>query len=110
MGDARRDHSIREGLAGRDAQAPAVDEGAVAILGRVELVENGIVDDAADHLPLPLQPYGDAEERDAVQEVGGAVERIDDPAMRLVRTRNEAPLLHQEAVARPGSRQLLEDG
>jgi hypothetical protein len=45
-----------------------------------------------------------------VQEVGGAVERVDDPAMGLVGAGDEAPLLHQEAVARPGLRQLAVDG
>ena len=43
-----------------------------------------------------------------MQEVGGAVERIDDPAVGLVGALDRAPLLHQEAVAGPGLRQLPE--
>ena len=39
--------------------------------------------------------------RDAVQEVGGAVERIDDPAMMAVAARLDSAFLHQEAVAGP---------
>ena len=37
--------------------------------------------------------------RNAVQEVGGAVERIDDPAIGLVGAFNDAALFHHEAVA-----------
>ena len=44
-----------------------------------------------------------------MQEVGGAVERIDDPAMGLVVADDLAALLHQEAVAGPRLRQLAED-
>ena len=49
-----------------------------------------------------------AKMRDAVQEVGGAVERIDDPAMGAVGAFDLAALLHQEAIARPCAEQLLE--
>ena len=49
-----------------------------------------------------------AEQRVAVQEVGGAVERVDDPAVGLVGPLHRAALLHQEAVARAGLRQLAE--
>jgi hypothetical protein len=45
-----------------------------------------------------------------VQEIGGAVERIDDPAMGLVGPLDQAALLHQEAVARPGLGQLAVEG
>src|SRR5262249_2106374 len=49
---------------------------------------------------------GDGELRDAVQEVRGAVERIDDPGMRLVRTLGAAAFLAEETVAGPRFREL----
>ena len=82
-----------------DAQAAVVEEGAAAALGGVELVHGRIVDHAGDDLALPLQRDRDREDRDAVQEVGGAVERIDDPAVLVVLAGDHAALLHQEAVA-----------
>jgi hypothetical protein len=55
-------------------------------------------------LALALQRDGDGKERQPVQEVGGAVERVDDPAVRLVGALDVAALLHDETVAgaRPG--------
>src|SRR3989338_4047298 len=44
----------------------------------------------------------------AVKEVRRAVERIDDPAVRLVAAFEDPAFLHQEAVTRPGLRKLLE--
>ena len=46
----------------------------------------------------------------AVQEIGGAVERIDDPTMGAVGAFDHAALLHEETVAGPGPGQLgIED-
>ena len=45
--------------------------------------------------------------RNAVQEVGGAVERIDDPAMALVGAGAGAAFLAEEAVFGPGLGQFL---
>ena len=44
-----------------------------------------------------------------MEEVGRAVEWIDDPAVRLVGTLDDALLLHEEAIAGPRLRQLLEE-
>src|SRR3546814_7373657 len=49
----------------------------------------------------------DREIGDAVQEVGRAVERIDDPARAGLRAGRLAALLHQEAETRPRPRQLV---
>ena len=45
--------------------------------------------------------------RNAVQEIGGAVERIDDPAVALVGARARAAFLAEEAVIRPRLGELL---
>ena len=44
--------------------------------------------------------------RDAVQEIGGAVERVDDPAVALVAALAGAAFLEQHAVAGPGAAEL----
>ena len=43
-----------------------------------------------------------------MEKVRGAVERIDDPAVRLVAAFDDPAFLHQEAIPRPGLRQFLE--
>src|SRR5262245_46229701 len=98
VGHTGGDDAIGQGFAGGNAQASVVDEGSLAPFRRIKLVKDGIVDEAADDLALALQSDGDRKERNAVQEIGGTVEWVDDPAVRPVRTRNQAALLHQEAV------------
>ena len=84
-----------------DPQAPVVEEGAGAALGDIEFVDDRIVDDAGDDLALALERQRDGEDRDAVEEIGGAVERIDDPAVGLVAAGDLAAFLGEEAVAGP---------
>src|SRR3712207_3272920 len=97
--------------AGRDPDAPVVEEGALALLGDEHFVLGGIVDHPRDDLALPLETDRDAELRQAVQEVGGAVEGIDVPAVGLVRALDDPALLHDEAVAGPRLLQsLAQDG
>ena len=47
--------------------------------------------------------------RQAVQKVGRAVERVDDPAIRVVRTLDLAALFHHEAIFRTALGELFED-
>ena len=97
---------LGEPLARRDPQAPVVEEGALAVLGGEELVVGRIVDQRRDDRALALQRDRDREVRDAVQEVGGAVERIDDPGVGLVGALVAAAFLAEEAVAGPRLEQL----
>ena len=94
------DDRVGEPLARGDAQAPVVEEGALAALGGEQLVVGRIVDQAGDDRALALERDRDREVRDAVQEVGGAVERIDDPGVGLVGAFARAAFLAEEAVAR----------
>src|SRR5690606_29325371 len=73
-----------------------------------ELIHRRIVDHPGDKLALPLQRDGNGEDRDAVQEVGGAVQRVDNPAVLLVVALHNAALLHKEGIARPRARKLSE--
>ena len=88
-------------LARGDAQALVVEKGAVTLLGHEHLVGDRIEDDGRDELAFALQRDGDGEMRNAVQEVGGAVERIDDEAVGFVGPFDDARFLDQEGVAGP---------
>ena len=103
-------HRIGEPLARRHPQPLVVEEGALAALGGEQLVVGRIVDHAGDDRALALERDRDREVRDAVQEVGGAVERIDDPGMGLVGALAAAAFLAEEAVARARLGQLLAQG
>ena len=93
----------------RDPEAAAVVEiGALAPLGGEGLLIGRIVDQPGHELAVAFERDRDGEDRDAVQEIRGAVERIDDPAMGAVGAFDFAALLHQEAIAGPRAGQLLE--
>ena len=101
MRQAAGDHRVGQPLARGDADALVVEEGALAALGDEHLVGGRIVDEAGDHRALALERDRNGELRNAVQEIGGAVERIDDPGMGLVGALARAAFLAEEAVARP---------
>ena len=101
MRQAAGDHAVAELAPAGDAQPLIVEEGALAALGDIEVVIGRIVDQAGDHGALALQADRNRELRDAVQEIGGAVERIDDPGVALVVAFAGAAFLADEAVARP---------
>ena len=101
MRQAAGDHAFVEFAAAGDAQALVVEEGALAAFGDVEFFVGRIVDQPRDHRAVALQPDRNRELRNAVQEIGGAVERIDDPGVALVGALANAAFLADEAVARP---------
>jgi len=70
-------------------------------LGGEHLVGHRIVDQARDQDSFALERNGNGELRDAVQEIRGAVERIDDPGVRLVGAFAASTFLAQETVTRP---------
>ena len=73
-----------EVAASRDAQPLVIEERALAALGGEQFVGDRIVDHPGDHRALALEPDRNAELRNAVQEIGRTVERIDDPGVGLV--------------------------
>src|SRR5581483_8246550 len=106
--DAGADHRLREIAPCRNAQAPAVIEiGALALLCGEGLLGRRVEDEPRDEFAVALERNRDGEDRDAVQEVGGAVERIDDPAMGAVGAFDLAALLHEEAVAGTSAGEFL---
>jgi hypothetical protein len=95
-----REKGAVEVLPGRHLQALAIAEGAAAALGRVELAAERIPDRAGDDLSALARRDRDGPERKARDEVGRAVERIDDPGAPLAAGAPPAPLLPEEAVLR----------
>ena len=115
MRQAAGDHRFGQALAAGDADALVVEEGAFALLGDEQFVDRRIVDQAGDDRAFALERDRDGELRNAVQEIGGAVERIDDPGMALVGAFAAAAFLAEEAVAGPrlgefGIQRLLRRG
>src|SRR6185503_11354657 len=88
---------IDEPLARGDPDAAVVEERALAALCGEELVIGGIVDQPRDRRALAHQRDRDREVRNAVQEVGGAVERIDHPGVGLVAALAAAAFLAEKA-------------
>src|SRR6185312_2608915 len=82
-----------------DADALLVEERALAALGKKHLVVGRIVDQPGDDDAVALERDRDRELWNAVQEVRGAIERIDDPRVRLVGALAAAAFLAEEAVA-----------
>ncbi|MNE09261.1 hypothetical protein D3C80_1019330 [compost metagenome] len=98
-------------LAAADTDALAVDGGAAAAAGgelflahRVE--DHGVLDAAA-----VLAGDADGEVRQAVDEVGGAVQRIDDPQVvgAVAGALDQAAFLGEDAVVRVGLLQHIDD-
>src|SRR5438552_8587341 len=101
MRQAAGDHAFVQLAAAGDAQPLVVEKRALAALGDVQLLIGRIVDHARDDGAFALQPDRDRELRDAVQKVGGAVERVDDPGVALVGALAGAAFLAHKAVTRP---------
>src|SRR5438093_4795091 len=76
----------------------AVQVRATALLGGEQLVARGIIDDSGDALAPMLQRHRHAEHREAMGKVGGAVERVDVPA--VFASRIYESLLFAEDVVR----------
>src|SRR5215467_6668706 len=104
MRERAGDSRVGEPLARRHPQPLIVEEGALAALGRKQLVIDGIVDDAGDDGAFALEPDRDRKVGNSVQKIQRAVERIDDPAVSLVAAFARAAFLAQKTVA--GTRML----
>ena len=100
------DNRVKQTLPSRHPQAAVVEEGALAALRRKQLVRHRVVDHAGNHGVPALQPDRKAELRDAMQEIGGAIERVDNPCVRFVSALVASGLFAQKAVARPRFAQL----
>lgn len=74
-------------LPGRTPDACAVEESALALDSREELVHDGVEHHAHHRLLVDDQADGHAHERELVHEVGGAVQRVHHPCGRICQHR-----------------------
>src|ERR1022692_100480 len=107
MRQSAGDHGVGEALAAGDADALLIHERTLALLGDEHLVVRRIVDQAGNNRVLALERDRDRELRNAVQKIGGAVERVDDPAVRLVGALARTSFLAEKAVTGPRLGELL---
>src|SRR4029078_8731237 len=97
--NAGADHRGRELRACCDPDAAIVEKGAFALFGGKGFLICRIEDESRNQLVFAVERRSHGEDRNAMQEIGGAVEWIDDPAMAAVAAFDIAAFLHQEAVA-----------
>ena len=105
VGKAGADQRSFEGALGADADLLAVELGAVAARGGEELLAHGIVDHRVLQPPAVLDRDRHREGRKAVQEIRGAVERIDDPDVLALAA--AAAFLGEERVVRDELRRIV---
>ena len=91
-----------------DAQAAIIEVGAAAAAGGEELVMHRVIHDGVLQAIEMADANGDAELRHAVDEVGGAIEGVDDPLEVLIG--NAATFFGEDAVIRVGAVDDLDDG
>src|SRR6516164_8498889 len=88
MRDAGPDHRRRQLRPRRDPDAAVVVVGAFALLGGECLLICRIEDEPRHELSLALERDRDGEDRNAMEKIGGAVERIDNPTMGTICARD----------------------
>ena len=95
-----------------DARNLGAEERALALLDPEQVVGDRVVGDAGDDpLALALQGDIDREVRDGVQEVGGAVQRVDNPDRGgRIGTFGDAAFFHLEAPVGACLCQFAPDG
>src|SRR5580658_1033055 len=109
MGQAAADDGVAKPTPGGDPDALAVKKGALAALGDKKIVVGRVVGERGDDDAVALKCDRNREMWNAVQEIGGAVERIDDPAVGLVGTFAKSAFLAEKSISRPCFGKLLVD-
>ena len=107
MRNAEGDHGVFDARLVADADRLAVQERAAALLGPEHLAKHRQVDHAGQHLVAARQRDARAEQRRAPEEVGGAVERIDEPGEIGMLAADAAALLAVEGVVRREARSSI---
>src|SRR4029078_11188342 len=110
VSDPACDDRLRKPRPCSDAKALLVEKRALALLGNEHFVGRRIVDQASDHAAVALERNRNCEVGDAMQEIGGAVERIADPHVALVGALAPAGFLSKKTISRPCLHELHVDG
>src|SRR6185369_4953481 len=113
--DSRADDAVGEVAPRGNAKPLVLEPGAPALLGPEALVGQRLVDKPLRDLGpaarlLLLNSDRDREVRYAVEEVGRAIQRIDDPPRLVGVARDLAAFLEQHAPVGPGVPKLVDDG
>ena len=109
-GEARADEGAAHFGVFRDADAAVVEEGAFTLDGGEEFVLGDVVDDRDHGFAAAAKRDRDGVLRNAVNEVGGAVDRIDDPHPFALGVAHETAFFREDRVARIGARENVENG
>ena len=105
-GEAGADQRLAELATGGHPEAAVVEIGADAFFGPEHLVAGRLVDQPGNDLAIAFERDRDRKMRDPVQEIGGAVERVDDPAVVWIGSFGRALFLEQQTIAGAGAQQL----
>ncbi len=79
-GEAGGGQAVFQAFGGGDANPPVIEVGSGAAFRGEHFLADGVVNHAGDNLARLFQAERDIEHGEAVGEVGGAVQRIDEPA------------------------------
>ena len=102
-------HGLFSVLARRHDQLALVEPRTAARLCPEDFILGDVIDHTGQQLSFALQANRHRIVRLAVQEVQRAIQRVDNEAVRLVRSLNHAALFHQEAIARASLCQAVID-
>ncbi len=108
LGEPDGDHRLAGIVAVADPDRLSVERG-LAVLGQPELVLARVVDDAEDQLARVAEGDRDTVVGDAVEEVHGAVDGVDDPLPRAGLVAGDA-FLAEDGVVGKGGQQVFADG
>ena len=95
------DHCIGKTLSRGNPDTLLIEERAFAALGNEHLLVRRVVDQPCHHRGFALERNRDGELGNTVEKIRGAIERIDDPVMRLVGAFALAAFLTEKAVTGP---------
>ncbi len=110
-GEAGADQRVAHAGALGDAQAAVVQESATALGGVEQIVARRVVDDGLLHHATVCQRDRHAVHGEAVDEVGRAVQRVDDPDIfGMLGAMRAARLFGEDAVVGIGLEKRFDDG
>src|SRR5262249_46558746 len=110
VSDSARDNCLCKSRSRSDADALIVQECALALFGHKHFIDCGIVDQPGDDGAVALERHRNWKVGDAVQKIGGAVERVHDPHMALIGTLTTAAFFTEKTVPRPCLHELCVNG
>ena len=109
MRQSAADDGIAKTAPCRNADALVIEKGAFPAFGDEQVVVGGIVGQPGNDDAVPLKRDRNGEMRDSVQEIGGGIERIDDPAVTAIGTGMQPALFAEKTIVGPRLGEFLAD-